>query len=583
MNRFKHVQLTVILCALLVFASTAVSTNAPAQAGARDTAAAMVKAAPIPILVNAKGLTLYLFTADKKNQSTCTGQCAKFWPPLLLGAGTKAPATIPGIHGAFALATQAGGSKQVTFNGSPLYTFVKDKKPGEMNGEGVGGVWWVATAAGSSGAVGATSAVKLATVQMLVSSAGKTLYLFTQDKKNQSTCTGKCATFWPPLLGGAAPAAVDGFSGKFGLTTAAGAKQVTYNGAPLYTFANDKKAGDTNGQGVGGVWWMVLAPAGANASLVKTAPASILVTAQGMTLYVFTQDKKNQSTCTGQCAQFWPPLLLTSDMQEPTNPAGSTGTFGVAPLAGGSMQLTYDGAPLYTFSKDKKPGDINGQGVGGAWWTAVAPGKFSTTDSTVSSLVKTATMQIMVTANGRTLYVFSSDKKNRSTCTGGCAKFWPPLLLVSGTTAPTTMPGISGVFSVAPLAGGAKQLAYQGAPLYTFANDKQAGDMKGQGVGGLWWIAAPAGQTSSATGEKAPTAMATAADSATVPATSVPPSSTPVPPASTVLPTSTASATIVPAAPTSTASATTVPPPPTATPVPMNTPQPTATVYIKPY
>ena len=572
MNRFKQVQLTVILCALLVFASTAASTNAPAQAGPRDSAAALVKAASIPILVNAKGMTLYLFTGDKKNQSTCTGNCAKFWPPLLLESGTKAPATISGIKGAFAVATQAGG-KQVTFNGSPLYTFVKDTKPGEMNGEGVGGVWWAATAPGSSGPVTGSSVVNVATARMLVTASGKTLYMFTKDKKNVSSCTGQCATFWPPLHGGAAPAAVSGFSGKFGLTTAAGAKQVTYNGAPLYIFANDKKPGDTHGQGVTGLWWMVLAPGANSAALVKTAPASILVTAQGMTLYVFTQDKKNQSTCTGQCAAFWPPLVLAHGMQEPAN-AGSSGAFGVAPLADGSLQITYDGAPLYTFSKDKKPGEINGQGIGGTWWTVVAPGKLSTADSTVSALVKTATTQIMVTAAGRTLYVFAPDKKNQSTCTGGCAKFWPPLLLAPGALALTSIPGISGVFATASLAGGSKQITYEGAPLYMFANDKQAGDMNGQGVAGLWWIAAPVGETSSATGQALPTATATAADTATSTSTAVP-----APPASTPIPSATASETATGAPPTATTAPTSTPQP-TATAVSM---QPTATVYIKPY
>jgi predicted lipoprotein with Yx(FWY)xxD motif len=52
---------------------------------------------------------------------------------------------------------------------------------------------------------------------------------------------------------------------------------------------------------------------------------------------------------------------------------GIKGKFGVAVRTGGARQLTYDGAPLYLWFKDKKPGDMTGQGVGGVWWVVVAP------------------------------------------------------------------------------------------------------------------------------------------------------------------------------------------------------------------
>ncbi len=113
---------------------------------------------------------------------------------------------------------------------------------------------------------------------------------------------------------------------------------------------------------------------GAVAAPVKTAAAHILVNAQGMTLYVFAKDAKGKSTCTGQCAKFWPPVLLAKGVMAPAKMAGVPGTFGEIMLAGGGDQLTYDGAALYTFANDKKPGDINGQGVAGVWWAVVVPG-----------------------------------------------------------------------------------------------------------------------------------------------------------------------------------------------------------------
>jgi predicted lipoprotein with Yx(FWY)xxD motif len=59
-------------------------------------------------------------------------------------------------------------------------------------------------------------------------------------------------------------------------------------------------------------------------------------------------------------------------MKAPTTMPGIMGKFGVTMRAGAAQQLTYDGAPLYTFANDKKPGDINGQGIASTWWAVVA-------------------------------------------------------------------------------------------------------------------------------------------------------------------------------------------------------------------
>jgi predicted lipoprotein with Yx(FWY)xxD motif len=100
----------------------------------------------------------------------------------------------------------------------------------------------------------------------LVDGKGMTLYLFTKDLPGASTCTGNCATSWPPLLTNATPVAGTGVdSTKFGTTTRAdGTTQVTYNGWPLYYYAKDQNPGDTNGDGVGSVWYLI-SPAGSKA------------------------------------------------------------------------------------------------------------------------------------------------------------------------------------------------------------------------------------------------------------------------------------------------------------------------------
>jgi predicted lipoprotein with Yx(FWY)xxD motif len=94
---------------------------------------------------------------------------------------------------------------------------------------------------------------------VLVDAEGKTLYVFDNDQGSTSSCEGGCATTWPPLATDGDPTAGDGVdAGLLGTTERGdGTTQVTYDGHPLYTYAADPAVGDTNGQGVGGIWWVV--------------------------------------------------------------------------------------------------------------------------------------------------------------------------------------------------------------------------------------------------------------------------------------------------------------------------------------
>lgn len=98
---------------------------------------------------------------------------------------------------------------------------------------------------------------------ILVDSMEMTLYIYTKDTPGTSTCYDKCATIWPPLLTNGAPTAGMGVTASLLGTTnrTDGTVQVTYNGWPLYYFDKDKATGDTNGEGVGSVWY-VITPAG---------------------------------------------------------------------------------------------------------------------------------------------------------------------------------------------------------------------------------------------------------------------------------------------------------------------------------
>jgi predicted lipoprotein with Yx(FWY)xxD motif len=100
--------------------------------------------------------------------------------------------------------------------------------------------------------------------RVLVDGRGRTLYLFARDKHGKSACSGKCAGFWPPLITSGKPLATAGAKTSLLGTTkrADGRLQVTYNHHPLYTFVNDTRKGQTNGEEVdafGAEWYAVSA------------------------------------------------------------------------------------------------------------------------------------------------------------------------------------------------------------------------------------------------------------------------------------------------------------------------------------
>jgi len=103
------------------------------------------------ILVDGKGITVYLFVHDTGTASTCYTSCAQVWPPVLTSgppqAGTGATASLLGTT------TRTDGKVEVTYAGHPLYYFVQDKQPGDATGQGIdgfGGLWWVLTPSGAA-------------------------------------------------------------------------------------------------------------------------------------------------------------------------------------------------------------------------------------------------------------------------------------------------------------------------------------------------------------------------------------------------------------------------------------------------
>ncbi len=210
------------------------------------------------VLTNAAGYTLYYFKPDTTTKSACTAACAGNWPPLL---ATGTPTSAATLSGTLAAVSSANGN-QVQYNGHFLYTFVKDTAPGQANGQGIKGVWFVATP--SLAVLSATPAlintgsvtINGQSETVLTNAAGYTLYYFKPDTATKAACTASCAGNWPPLLATGTPTSAATLSGTLTAVNSTNGNQVQYNGHFLYTFVKDTAPGQANGQGLGGVWFV---------------------------------------------------------------------------------------------------------------------------------------------------------------------------------------------------------------------------------------------------------------------------------------------------------------------------------------
>jgi predicted lipoprotein with Yx(FWY)xxD motif len=229
---------------------------------------------------------------------------------------------------------------------------------------------------------------------------GMALYIFLPDVPNsgESTCYDQCEDNWPVFSAEEPLTLPEGVPGELGtITRTDGSSQVTYNGWPLYYWVNDKEPGDVTGQGVGDVWFLAIptegdaipgaeapeaspaaspmaSPMAEGASTIMTAEnpdlGTIFVDGKGMTLYIFLTDVPNsgESTCYDKCEENWPVFSAEEPL---TLPEGVPGELGTIERTDGSMQVTYNGWPLYYWIKDTAPGDVTGQGVGDVWYVAI--------------------------------------------------------------------------------------------------------------------------------------------------------------------------------------------------------------------
>ncbi|RBQ06886.1 hypothetical protein [Pedobacter miscanthi] len=218
------------------------------------------------VLTDKDGKTLYFFSSDAAGTPTCTGGCEAIWP-LYYSADASTDLNLNKAE--VGEVTRADGRKQSTYRGYPLYYYASDAVKGDIKGDGVGGIWFVAKPDYSlmlanaqlvgSNTKSYTSAYVEGTglTKYFTDAFGRTLYAFAPDKNGVNTYTKGTAQegIWPVYTSEVlnVPSAIA--KTDLGVITVAtvNKKQLTYKGWPLYYFASDTKRGDNKGITVGGI------------------------------------------------------------------------------------------------------------------------------------------------------------------------------------------------------------------------------------------------------------------------------------------------------------------------------------------
>jgi predicted lipoprotein with Yx(FWY)xxD motif len=148
MTRSRLLTFLAAAAAVLLVAVSA-ATASPEATSARTATVKVAHRALGNILVDSKGRTLYVWKKDTGKKSKCSGGCAVNWPPLRVSGK---PTGGRGTHASLLGTTKrSDGSRQVTYNGHPLYRFAGDRKPGNTNGQGLdafGALWWAVSPSG---------------------------------------------------------------------------------------------------------------------------------------------------------------------------------------------------------------------------------------------------------------------------------------------------------------------------------------------------------------------------------------------------------------------------------------------------
>ncbi|MFD2788388.1 hypothetical protein KCTC52924_01389 [Arenibacter antarcticus] len=473
------------------------------------------------ILTDSKGVSLYFFSLDTKDNSQCLDGCLNVWPvfyseKITVDAGLELTD--------FKTIDRTDGSKQTTYKGWPLYYYSGDNAAGNTNGDAFNNVWYIAKPDYSlmyvqSQLLGHDGKNYLDDYTegdgnsfYITDISGRTLYTFINDTKDTNNFTNPDFSndaVWPvaEIDLDNLPSVLE--ASDFGSIDVFGKTQITYRGWPLYYFGQDSKRGDNKGISfpAPGIWPIanVDTPMAPEAQSVEsnikvannTTFGNILTDSDGNSLYFFSLDTKGTSECTGGCLNVWPVFYIEDVM---LNDGLDAADFTTIDRSDGSKQTAYKGWPLYYYANDTASGDTNGDAFNNVWYIAKPDyslmygrsqlvghdgknylGDYTEGDGATSYITDSA---------GNTLYIFINDTKDTNSYTNPDFSndgVWP-IAQINMELIPSILAaedfGSIDVF-------GKTQITYKGWPLYYFGQDSARGDNKGVSfpAPGVWPIA----------------------------------------------------------------------------------------------
>lgn len=260
-----------MLCLVLVFALACKKKDTPVDPPKAKKGIQLATDAKFgAVLTDSVGKTLYFFASDAAGTPTCTGACETVWP-VYYSANASTDLNVKASD--VGVTTRADGRKQSTYKGYPLYYYAQDAAAGEIKGDGVGGIWFVAKPdyslmLANAQLIGGTGTLYTKTYAegagktiYLTDAQGRTLYAFAPDKNNKNTFTTDLTKngIWPVYESDikAVPSVVTKDQLAVIDVTTIGKKQLTYKGWPLYYYSQDAVRGNNKGVSVGGagtVW-----------------------------------------------------------------------------------------------------------------------------------------------------------------------------------------------------------------------------------------------------------------------------------------------------------------------------------------
>ncbi len=310
----------------------------------------------------AEGSSLYWNDKDVgAGEPTCLEECAETWIPV------QAPADAQNTSD-WSIAERADGIRQWVYRGKPLYRYSKDTFPGARLGDGLGRIWHLMFE--PINVPGSMTIESTLLGRVLADHRGRTLYTNTPTAGTAKIEAAGETGQWEAL---AAPWLAAGRGDWTIQTHSAGTRQWAYKGQSLFTYEKDTDPQDIRGHGLNGAWSaVILEPAPGLPSWVTIQQVDLglaFADERGMTVYVprDLEQIRAAQTCPAECMQeLWRPVLAAPD-------EASIGDWVIVENDAGQRQWSFEGRFLYTHTRDRRPGDMIGNGyavgyrIGDGW------------------------------------------------------------------------------------------------------------------------------------------------------------------------------------------------------------------------